>query len=152
MQWTAIPEPQPRRTLTVVRPLNSTDPSQLFRVEDVGDNWVAINSLIQWEAKINVYGSDVHGTIGMWGWDGGDNEKWRLVEETGQAKVTPLVADPLNGGCCLDSLTPRRISSLNDWESPLTLASSVDRRCSRESIELLEPPWHQAPETPMPLM
>jgi hypothetical protein len=80
-------------TLTVVRPLKSADPTQLFRVEDVGDNWVAINSLIQWESKINVYGSDVYGTIGMWHWDGGDNEKWRLVEETGEAKVKP-VEDP----------------------------------------------------------
>jgi hypothetical protein len=101
--WTATPDPRggailrhissgqvltcklPSQTstegaLTVMQPLKSpADPTQLFRVEDVGDNWVAINSLIQWESKINGYGSDVNGTIGMWRWDGGDNEKWRLV-------------------------------------------------------------------------
>jgi hypothetical protein len=73
------------------------DPSaatQLWRVEDLGSPWVGINTLINWEAKINVYGSDVGGTIGVYRWDGGaDNEEWHLLEETGEITVDSVKYD-----------------------------------------------------------
>jgi hypothetical protein len=73
---------------------NGSDANQLWRIEDLGSPWVGINSLTDWEQKINVYGSDVHGTIGTWHWDGGaDNEKWRLVEETGAVTIDGIVYD-----------------------------------------------------------
>jgi hypothetical protein len=73
---------------------NGSDPNQLWRVEDLGSPWVGINSLTDWEQKINVYGSDVHGTVGTWHWDcGADNEEWRLVEETGAVTIDSIVYD-----------------------------------------------------------
>ncbi len=73
---------------------NGSDPAQLWRVEDLGQPWVGINSRTDWEQKINVYGSDVHGTIGTWHWDGGaDNEEWRLVEESGAVTIDAIVYD-----------------------------------------------------------
>ncbi|HEY3910326.1 MAG TPA: hypothetical protein VGM07_10585 [Stellaceae bacterium] len=73
---------------------NGADPAQLWRVEDLGRPWVGINSLTDWEQKINVYGSNVHGTIGTWRWDGGaDNEEWRLVEESGAVTIDGIVYD-----------------------------------------------------------
>lgn len=76
-----------------LQPFDSADPRQLFRLEDVGDNWVAINSLLNWEIKINVLGGDPHGTIGMWHWDGGDNEEWKLLEEAGDVTVDSVEYD-----------------------------------------------------------
>lgn len=76
-----------------LQPFNSADPLQLFRLEDVGDNWVAINGLFDWEYKINVFGSDPHGRIGMWPWDGGDNEQWKLLEEAGDVTVNSIEYD-----------------------------------------------------------
>jgi hypothetical protein len=74
--------------------LSSSDATQLWRAEDLGDNWAGINTLLNWEAKINVYGSDVHGTIGVFHWDGGaDNEEWRLVPELGAVTVDSVEYD-----------------------------------------------------------
>lgn len=80
--WTAIPDPRggaflkhtgtgrvlargPDGPLQAVNQ-NGADPGQLWRVEDLGNPWAGINSLADWEQKINVYRSDVHGTIGTW--------------------------------------------------------------------------------------
>ena len=74
--------------------LNTSDATQLWRAEDLGDNWAGINTLLNWEAKINVYGSDVHGKIGVYHWDGGaDNEEWRLVTELGAITVDSVDYD-----------------------------------------------------------
>jgi hypothetical protein len=74
--------------------LDTSDATQLWRAEDLGGNWVGINTLLNWESKINVYGSDVHGTIGVYGWDGGaDNEEWRLVAEIGAITVDSVDYD-----------------------------------------------------------
>jgi hypothetical protein len=68
--------------------LDSADATQLWRVEDLGSPWVGINTLLNWEGKINVYGSDVNGTIGIYHWDGGaDNEEWDLLQEIGECTV-----------------------------------------------------------------
>jgi hypothetical protein len=109
-QWSATPDPRggaflkhlgtgrvlARSSGGPLQTVNQTgsDPNQLWRVEDLGSSWVGINSLTDWEQKINVYGSDVHGTIGTWHWDrGADNEEWRLIEETGTVTVDSIVYD-----------------------------------------------------------
>ncbi|PVM94164.1 hypothetical protein [Caulobacter endophyticus] len=67
---------------------DASDARQLWRAEDLGDGWSGINTLLNWEAKINVYGSNVRGVIGVYGWDGGaDNEEWKLVPEAGEITV-----------------------------------------------------------------
>lgn len=74
-----------------LRPINTGDANQLWRVEDLGSPWVGINSWTDWEQKINVYGSDLNGTTGLWHWDGGDdNEKWTLHEETGTLETVSV--------------------------------------------------------------
>ncbi|WP_315836204.1 hypothetical protein [Bradyrhizobium prioriisuperbiae] len=74
--------------------ISSADATQLWRAEDLGDNWAGINTFLNWEAKINVYGSNVHGTIGVFHWDGGaDNEEWRLVTELGEVTVDSVDYD-----------------------------------------------------------
>lgn len=74
--------------------LDTADSTQLWRAEDLGDNWCGINTLLNWEGKINVYGSNVHGTIGIFHWDGGaDNEEWRLVTELGEVTVDSVDYD-----------------------------------------------------------
>jgi hypothetical protein len=74
--------------------LDAGDARQLWRAEDVGDSWSAINTLLQWEAKINVYQSDVHGIVGIYQWDdGADNEEWRLTAEAGELTVDSVVYD-----------------------------------------------------------
>ena len=76
---------------------NGGDALQLWRVENLTDDygvWRGINMLADWEQKINVYGGDIHGTVGTWGWDGGaDNEKWAVREETGSVTVDSMVYD-----------------------------------------------------------
>ena len=74
-----------------LKPINSGDANQLWRVEDLGLPWVGINSWTDWEKKINVYGSDLNGTTALWRWDGGaDNEKWTLREETGTLETVSV--------------------------------------------------------------
>ncbi len=74
--------------------VDSSDPAQLWRAESLGSPWVGINTFINWEFKINVYGSDVNGTVGVYGWDGGaDNEEWNLIEETGSSTVDSVTYD-----------------------------------------------------------
>lgn len=81
------------RVLTVQpRKLIGTD--QLWRVEDLGSPWTGINSTGDWELKINVYGSDLNGRIGLYGWDGGhDNEKWLIRKEAGKVTVDSIEYD-----------------------------------------------------------
>ena len=93
--WTATPDPlggallthvksgltlamtQPGEKLIMVPP--GTDMRQLWRVETLGDPWVGINALMNWEWKVNVFGSDPGGIVGVYHWDhGADNEKWLL--------------------------------------------------------------------------
>src|SRR5205085_12355808 len=77
--------------LLTVQPRNIHDTDQLWRVEDLGSPWVGINNTGDWELKINVYGSDLHGRIGLYGWDGGhDNEKWLIRKETGKLTVDSI--------------------------------------------------------------
>jgi hypothetical protein len=65
---------------------------QLFRAEVLDGPWRAINSLQNWEKKVNVFGSDLNGTIGLYQWDGGaPNEEWLLVEETTQVETVSIV-------------------------------------------------------------
>ncbi len=112
---------------------NGSDPNQLWRVEDLGSPWVGINSLTDWEQKINVYGSDVHGTIGTWHWDrGSDNEEWRLIEETGTVTINSMVYDTSKAVAdlgrppyrCSATTVDNRRSAVPDT-STYTLARSV---------------------------
>ncbi|KRA66263.1 hypothetical protein ASD79_02995 [Caulobacter sp. Root655] len=74
--------------------LDASDAKQLWRAEEVSGDWSAINTLLQWEAKINVFDSDVHGTVGVYRWDGGaDNEEWRLIAEAGELTVDSVTYD-----------------------------------------------------------
>jgi len=67
---------------------------QLWRVENLGNPWAGINCSGDWELKINVYGSDLNGRIGLYGWDGGhDNEKWLIQKENGQVTVDSIQYD-----------------------------------------------------------
>jgi hypothetical protein len=51
--------------------------NHLWRCEDLGGGTVAINALMNWEYKINIYHSDLNGTVGLYKWDGGaPNERW----------------------------------------------------------------------------
>ena len=61
--------------------INTGNPNQLWRVEDLGQPWCGINSYTDWEMKINVYGENLDGKTGMFHWDRGhDNEKWAISE------------------------------------------------------------------------
>lgn len=112
---------------------NGSDPNQLWRVEDLGSPWVGINSLTDWEQKINVYRSDVHGTIGTYHWDrGADNEEWRLIEETGTVTVDSIVYDTSKAVAdlsrppyrCAATTVDNRRSAVPDT-STYTLARSI---------------------------
>jgi len=87
--------------------LDTSKADELWRVEDVGGGWVGINSLLNWEAKVNVYGSNPHGTIGLYKWDGGENEVWKLVQETGEVTVVSVHYDMSRAVADL-SLPPNR--------------------------------------------
>jgi hypothetical protein len=87
-------------------PLDPANGLQLFRVEDLGDNWRGINLLSNWEMKINVYNSDVHGKIAPYHWDGGaPNEEWRLIAETSTV-TTESVEYDLKGATTNLNLPP----------------------------------------------
>lgn len=63
---------------------------QVWRAEAV-NGWVALNTRLDWEYKLNIYRSDPHGDIGVYRWDGGaDNESWNLLVETGEAVAADL--------------------------------------------------------------
>lgn len=70
--------------------LSTGNRDQLWRIESLDGPWCAINSNADWEKKINVYGSDLNGTIGLWRWDGGDNEKWSIRKEEGELTVDSI--------------------------------------------------------------
>jgi hypothetical protein len=68
----------------LLQPLTTGLATQLWRLEDLGSPWTAINSYTDWEQKINVYGSDLNGVVGLYHWDrGADNEEWLILEENG---------------------------------------------------------------------
>jgi hypothetical protein len=76
--------------------LNASDPKQLWRREDLGGSWSAINAFLDWEGKVNVYDSNVlfANTVGIFHWDGGaPNEEWNLIEETGEITVDSIKYD-----------------------------------------------------------
>ena len=76
--------------------LDGSDPKQLWRREDLGGGWSGINAFLNWEGKVNVYGSNMLYaiTVGIFHWDGGaDNEEWNLVEETGEVTVDSVTYD-----------------------------------------------------------
>jgi len=63
---------------------------QVWRAEAV-NGWVALNTRLDWERKLNVYRSDPRGDIGVYPWDrGANNECWDLRVETGQAIVADM--------------------------------------------------------------
>ncbi|AYV45237.1 hypothetical protein CFHF_03480 [Caulobacter flavus] len=63
---------------------------QVWRAEAV-NGWVALNTRLDWEYKLNIYRSDPRGDIGVYRWDGGaDNESWTLPVEAGEAVATEL--------------------------------------------------------------
>jgi hypothetical protein len=75
-------------------PLDASNPAQLWRIEQLGDLWDGIVALLNWNTRLNVYHSDVHGTIGVYDYAGGaDNEKWRVIEETGMVIVGDVQYD-----------------------------------------------------------
>ena len=66
--------------------LDTADPKQLWRCEDLGFGSSGINAFLDWERKINIYHSDPNGTVGLYKWDNGSNEKWILFQEAGESK------------------------------------------------------------------
>ncbi|MDG2530817.1 hypothetical protein [Caulobacter endophyticus] len=71
-------------------PFSPSEVRQVWRAEAV-NGWVALNTRLDWEYKLNIYRSDPRGDIGVYRWDGGaDNECWALPVEEGQVIVTDL--------------------------------------------------------------
>jgi hypothetical protein len=95
------------------------DPSsalQLFRAEDLGGNWRGINSVINWEMKVNVYGSDVNGTVGLYKWDGGaNNEEWLLIEESAQVETVSI--DYHTNLAKVDLSLPPKWGDVSPWDN-----------------------------------
>jgi hypothetical protein len=71
--------------------IDTGNPNQLWRIEDLGAPLWGINSYTDWEMKINLYGENLAGTTGMFHWDRGhDNEKWACSEETGTVETVSV--------------------------------------------------------------
>lgn len=102
---------------------------QLFRAEVLDGNWRGINSLLNWEAKVNVYGSDPNGTVGLYHWDGGaPNEEWLLAEET--AQVETVSVDYHKDLAKVDLSLPPRFGDVSPWDNrqgavPLTGSTTI---------------------------
>lgn len=102
--------------LGVTSRFDPSDVMQLFRAEDLGGNWRAINLLCNWELKMNVYNSDRHGRIGPFEWNGGaDNESWRLIPETSTVETVSVEFD-LKGATTNLNLPPM-VSSHSDLDN-----------------------------------
>jgi hypothetical protein len=71
----------------------SGGPEQLWRVEDLGGGWSVINTLLSWDAKLDVYQGDLDGRLQLYPWNGGDNQQWGVVPETGQITVNSVSYD-----------------------------------------------------------
>ena len=76
------------------RALDPAAPEQLFRAGTLDGDWREVNAFLNWEMKINVYGSDPNGTVGLYRWDGGaPNESWLLLEETAEVETVSITYD-----------------------------------------------------------
>ena len=74
--------------------LDPANDLQLFRIEILDGDWKGINLLFDWQMKVNVYESDVHGSIVPWKWcDGQDNEEWLIYPETSSVTTESVVYD-----------------------------------------------------------
>jgi hypothetical protein len=122
---TRLPSPFPPieiPTGLAVAPLDPANGLQLFRAEDLGDNWRGINLLANWELKINVSNSDVHGKIAPYHWDGGaPNEEWRLIAETSTV-TTESVEYDLKGATSNLNLPPM-VSDQSDQDNKTSSGS-----------------------------
>ncbi|HJT32147.1 MAG TPA: hypothetical protein VJ783_08900 [Pirellulales bacterium] len=75
----------------LAKTFDSASSLQLFRAEAMDGPWRCMNALLDWEMKVNVYGSDLNGTIALFQWDGGaDNEEWLFIEETAQVETVSV--------------------------------------------------------------
>lgn len=89
---------------------------QLFRAESTGDRWRAINTLLNWETKVNVYGSDLKGTIGLYHWDNGaPNEEWLLLAETAEVEMVSI--DYHKDLAKIDLSLPPKFSDASPWDN-----------------------------------
>lgn len=102
---------------------------QLFRAELLDGPWRAINTLLNWETKVNVYGSDLNGTVGLYHWDNGaPNEEWLLLEET--AEVETVSIDYHKDLAKIDLSLPPKFSDASPWDNrqgavPLTGSTTI---------------------------
>jgi hypothetical protein len=112
-----------------VTPYDPSDARQLFRAEDLGGNWRAINLLAEWELKINVDHSKLQGNIFPFPWGGGaDNESWLLIPETGEVETLSVEYDLK--GATTDLNLPPMVSAHSDQDNttsdgPLTGSLSL---------------------------
>jgi hypothetical protein len=89
---------------------------QLFRAEILDGSWRGINSLLNWEAKVNVYGSNVNGTVGLYKWDGGaPNEEWLLIEESAQVETVSI--DYHTNLAKVDLSLPPKWGDVSPWDN-----------------------------------
>jgi len=111
-----------------VSPLDTANSCQLWRPEPLGEIWRGINTLLNWEMKINVPASNTDKQIGLYSWDGGaDNEEWLFIAET--AKVETVSVTYQLDLAKADLLLPPKISSTIDEDNregsvPLTGSKS----------------------------
>ncbi|PVM86817.1 hypothetical protein DDF62_17335 [Caulobacter radicis] len=76
--------------LVHLTPLVPGEVRQVWRAEAV-NGWVALNTRLDWERKLNVYRSDPRGDIGVYPWDrGANNECWDLLVENGHVIVADM--------------------------------------------------------------
>jgi hypothetical protein len=117
------------------RALDPTAPEQLFRAATLDGDWREINALLNWEMKINVYGSDPNGTIGLFRWDGGaPNESWLLREET--AEVETVSIEYNKDLARVDLSLPPKFGDVSVWDnrkgtSPLTGTTSISSKMTK---------------------
>jgi len=76
----------------LVRSLDTGNAWQRFNSEGTG--WACINAINDGELKVNIFGPNVNGPVGLYHWDGGhDNEEWMLTQEQGQVTVDSIRYD-----------------------------------------------------------
>lgn len=102
---------------------------QLFRAEKLDDPWRGINTLLDWEKKVNVYDSDPNNIIQLYGWCGGaQNEEWLLMEET--AQVDTVSIDYHTDLTKIDLTLPPKFGDVSPWDNrqgelPLTGSTTI---------------------------
>lgn len=110
-------------TLVFAAPPGQPDIAQRWRVETLGF-WTCLNSQMDWEYKLNVFGGDKTGRIGVRRWENGaPQERWLVPTEAGVIELQHVRYD-------LDRAVAEPLPP-----TPADPALIVDNRAGEETLE-----------------